>query len=116
MRLIVDECTGPAVARWLGGQGHDVVYIGDETIGLKDTEVIARAAAERRILLTNDRDFGDIIFRAQLPHSGVVLLRLRNERPASKIAVLERLLNTYGDSLSENFVVATENLVRFGHR
>jgi predicted nuclease of predicted toxin-antitoxin system len=116
MRLLVDECTGQTVASWLRGQGHDVVYVGDEASGIQDTEVIARAASEARILVTNDRDFGDMIFRSHLPHAGVVLLRLRNERPSSKIAVLERILKEYGDSLADNFVVVTEHLVRFARR
>lgn len=116
MRLLVDECTGPRVANWLREQGHDVVYIGDDASGMRDTEVIEFAVSERRILITNDRDFGDMIFRSHQPHAGVVLLRLRNERPSSKIAVLGRILTEYSDSLADNFVVATEHLVRFAHR
>ena len=112
MRLIIDECTGPALACWLREQGHDVVYVGDEAFGMKDAEIIARAASDMRILITNDRDFGDMIFQSHVPHAGVLLLRLRNERPSSKIAVLDRVLKGYGDSLAENFVVATEHLVR----
>lgn len=116
MRLLVDECTGRAVAIWLREQGHDVVYIGDDASGIRDIEVIESAVSERRILITNDRDFGDMIFRSHLPHAGVVLLRLRNERPSSKIAVLDRILTEYSESLADNFVVATEHLVRFAHK
>lgn len=116
MRLIVDECTGPSVARWLREQGHDVVYVGDTANGMKDAEIIARAASDKRILITNDRDFGDLIFQSHLPHAGVLLLRLRNERPSSKIAVLDRILRGYGDSLAGNFVVATEHLVRLARK
>lgn len=116
MRFLVDECTGPTVASWLRAQGHDVVYIGDEASGISDSDVIANAVSDVRILITNDRDFGSMIFQSQLPHVGVVLLRLRNERPLSKIAVLDRILKDYGESLADNFLVATEHLVRFARR
>jgi predicted nuclease of predicted toxin-antitoxin system len=64
-------------------------------------------------LITNDKDFGDKIFRDQKPHKGVVLLRLDDERAAMKIDVIERLLEQYANRLENQFVVVTENTVRF---
>jgi len=55
-------------------------------------EVLRRAHEEERILITNDEDFGGKVYRARYPHSGIVLLRLENERSQNKIAVLRRLL------------------------
>jgi len=59
MRFLVDECTGPAVAAWLKDEGHDVYSVYDESPGIKDAEIIRRAVDEDRILITNDKDFGD---------------------------------------------------------
>jgi predicted nuclease of predicted toxin-antitoxin system len=112
MRFLVDECTGPAVAAWLRAQGHEVFSVYDEDRGATDDAVLARACAEDRVLITNDRDFGDRIFRDGLEHRGVVFLRLRDERPANKIAVLQRLLASHGGQLPGRFVVATEAAVR----
>src|SRR5687767_2878931 len=56
MRLLVDECTGPAVARWLRGRGHDVFSVYEEARGMDDVSVLAKAAAEQRVLITNDKD------------------------------------------------------------
>jgi predicted nuclease of predicted toxin-antitoxin system len=53
MRFVVDECTGPAVAHWLEEKGHDVFSVYDDAPGIEDAEVIRRAHAERRILITN---------------------------------------------------------------
>jgi predicted nuclease of predicted toxin-antitoxin system len=113
MRFIVDECTGPAVARWLEDEGHDAFSVFDEAPGISDTEVIRRAHRERRILITNDKDFGEKVYRQNHPHHGIVLLRLDDERSQSKIAVLRPLLRDYGDRLSDQFVVATDEQVRF---
>jgi predicted nuclease of predicted toxin-antitoxin system len=113
MRFLVDECTGPAVAAWLISSGHDVYSVYDQSPGDSDDDVLARALAEYRILITNDRDFGELIFREGRSHRGVVFLRLHDERPANKIRVLTGLLATHADQLASQFVVVTETQIRF---
>ena len=113
MRFLVDESTGPWVAQWLREQGHDVFSVFDEARGADDDVIIQKAFAENWILLTNDKDFGDKIFRDQKPHKGVVLLRLDDERASMKIEVIGRLLEKYASRLGNQFVVVTENAVRF---
>jgi predicted nuclease of predicted toxin-antitoxin system len=113
MRFLVDESTGPWVAQWLREHGYEVFSVFEQSRGIDDEEIIQKAFAENRILITNDKDFGDKIFRDQKPHKGVVLLRLADERSFVKIEVLERLLNSHMDKLENQFVVVTENAVRF---
>ncbi|MCX9074254.1 MAG: DUF5615 family PIN-like protein [Candidatus Methanoperedens sp.] len=112
MRFLVDECTGPAVAQWLRLQNHDVISVFDEIRGADDRKVIQKAFEQNRILITNDKDFGELIFREKKPHKGVVLLRLEDERAANKISVLKHLLEKYENSLPGNFIVVTETTVR----
>lgn len=113
MRFVVDECTGPAVARWLREQGHDVLSIYHDARGLDDDAILAIAVREDRIIITNDKDFGEMIFREKRSHRGVVLLRLDDERAASKIAVLAKVLQHYVDrQLAREYVVATETTLR----
>jgi len=73
MRFLVDESTGPRVARWLRNQGHNVASIYEESRGATDEFVITQAHEQARILVTNDKDFGEKVFRDRRPHSGVVL-------------------------------------------
>ena len=80
MKFLVDECTGPAVARWLEQRGHDAFSVYDQARGIDDNRIIEIAQAEERILITNDRGFGEKVFRERRPHHGVVFLRLANER------------------------------------
>ena len=63
MRFLVDECTGSTVARWLRDQGYEVFSVYDEARGISDDEVLQKALNENWILITNDKDFGDKIFR-----------------------------------------------------
>jgi predicted nuclease of predicted toxin-antitoxin system len=116
MRFPVDERTGPAVARWPRSQGHDVFSAYGQARGLGDDAIIALAWEDRRILVTNDKDFGDRIFREGHSHRGVILLRLENERSQAKIAVLQRLMLAFSERLSEQFVVVSETRVRFARR
>lgn len=113
MRFLVDECTGPAVAHWLREQKHEVFSVYDAARGMDDDDVIAKAYSENWILITNDKDFGEKVYRERRPHKGVVLLRLEDERAMNKIATLRRLLEAYADQLANQFVVVTERHVRF---
>lgn len=113
MRFLVDECTGPKVAQWLREQGHDVYSVYDQARGLDDSSILGIAFSENRVLITNDQDFGDKVFRDHHPHRGVVFLRLNDERSVMKIEAIRRLLEQYSDRLSDHFVVVTESQVRF---
>ena len=112
MRFLVDECTGPAVATWLRGAGHDAFSVFDSARGASDEWILARAVEEQRVLITNDKDFGDRVFRDGEAHAGVVLLRLDDDRAANKIDAIRRLLAEYGDVLQDRFVVVAETSVR----
>jgi predicted nuclease of predicted toxin-antitoxin system len=80
---------------------------------MTDDQVIRKAYDENWILITNDKDFGQKVYREGRPHRGVILMRLEDERANSKIIILQRLLKRYVDMLSDKFVVVTETQVRF---
>jgi predicted nuclease of predicted toxin-antitoxin system len=113
MRFLVDECTGPAVAHWLKGENHEVFSVFEEARGMSDPEILTKACQENWILITNDKDFGEKIYREKHPHKGVILLRLEDERAPKKIKALQQLLDAYSDKLENQFIVVTETHVRF---
>ena len=116
MKFLVDECTGPSVAAWLRDEGHEVFSVYEDAKGVEDDIILQKAFDENWVLITNDKDFGDKVFRNGRLHKGVVLLRLEDERATSKIKVLSRLLEKYIDRLPNAFVVVTEKQVRFAKR
>jgi predicted nuclease of predicted toxin-antitoxin system len=77
MRYLADEnFPGDAVAQ-LKSAGHDVIWIREAAPGISDAEIVAWAERESRIILTFDKDFGELAWRAGLPStSGIVLFRL----------------------------------------
>ena len=112
MRFLVDECTGPAVARWLREQQHEVFSVYEEARGADDDNILQKAFVENRILITNDKDFGEKVYRERRQHRGIVLLRLEDERTTNKVATLQRLLEGYAAQLADHFVVVTETHIR----
>ncbi len=113
MRFLVDECTGPRLAQWLREQGHEIFSIYDEARGMDDEQIIQKTFAENWILITNDKDFGEKVYRERRPHRGVIFMRLEDERAANKIEVLRQLLEQYIDRLVDQFIVVTDTRVRF---
>ncbi len=112
MKLLADENIGVAVVVFLRELGYNVVSIIETSPGASDAEVLRRAYRDRRILVTSDTDFGELVYRQKKAHAGVILLRLSDETNANKIRVLEMVFSSYVQHLKGNFVVATETKVR----
>jgi predicted nuclease of predicted toxin-antitoxin system len=113
MRFLVDECTGPKVAEWLRKKNYQVFSVYEEARGMNDENIIAKAFQENWILITNDKDFGEKVFKEGYPHRGIVFLRLEDERSKIKIETIRQLIKNYKDRLKNNFVVVSEKKVRF---
>ena len=116
MRFLVDEGTGPAVAHSLAEQGYHVFSVYDNARGAEDDWIIQKAFEDEWILVTNDKDFGEKVYRERRPPSGVVLLRIEDERAANKIVTMRRLIENHGGQLAGRYVVVTESQVRFARR
>jgi predicted nuclease of predicted toxin-antitoxin system len=112
MRFLLDESTEFRVAAFLTGLGHDVTAIAhDYPHALSDHEVLDIARREQRILITNDRDFGELIVNERLPHAGVLYFRLPAATAQLKIDRLAAVLTTHQDQLDQ-FLVIEQTTVR----
>ena len=112
MKFIVDESTGTSVVRYLRAAGHDVLAVVESMPAAKDGDILDRAVDEGRIVITNDKDFGDLVFRSQRSHDGVILLRLKQDLAATRVRAINNLLQQHADRLAGSFTVASENNVR----
>jgi predicted nuclease of predicted toxin-antitoxin system len=75
VRWLGDECVEAGLVARLRAESHDVLYVADALAGATDAEIIEGGAANQRLLLTVDKDFGDLVFRRARRVPGVVLLR-----------------------------------------
>lgn len=110
MRFLVDESTGKKTCQRLREAGHDAVFVGDVIPGGSDDAILANAESERRILVTDDKDFGELVFRLHRPTTGVVLLRTSTANSETRFKLL---LNVVTNSkIDGNFITITEGRTR----
>jgi predicted nuclease of predicted toxin-antitoxin system len=112
MHILADENFPGDAVTTLREHGHDVLWVRTEAPGISDREVLARAQAEDRIVVTFDKDFGELAFRFGLPAtSGVILFRLALSSPSSVARLAPAALETRGD-WAGHFSVIEEGRVR----
>jgi predicted nuclease of predicted toxin-antitoxin system len=115
VRWLADECVASSLVAFLRTQGHDVLYVAEAAAGLSDADVIALALHEKRLLLTEDKDFGDLVFRRERTVPGVVLMRIGSENPVLKSTRLAAAIERYGEGLFGRYMVIEEGRFRSRH-
>lgn len=103
--ILADENIVSAVVVGLRADGWDVVWIAEVAPSIEDADVLARAAREGRVLLTDDKDFGELVVREGRAHRGVVLLRLHGMPPAERAVLVSRVFGSLMDEIRGNFAV-----------
>jgi predicted nuclease of predicted toxin-antitoxin system len=113
MRFLANENFPlPSVHR-LRVSGYDTLAVVEELAGAKDSEVLARAADEGRIVLTFDRDYGELIYRLGLPSpAGLVYFRLDPLTPEEPAELLIQIVTVSNLSLEQKFTVLDRGQVR----
>ena len=106
MKLLLDACVARPAAAELRAAGHDVVCAGDWPEDPGDEEILARAHAEARTLVTLDKDFGELAIVRGLAHSGI--LRVANFSARVQAKVIEQALAQHGAELQAGAVVTAE--------
>jgi predicted nuclease of predicted toxin-antitoxin system len=109
---LADECVAAPLVDWLRSAGHDVLYVAESAAGLSDADVIALASHERRLLLTEDKDFGDLVFRRGHPVPGIVLIRAGLNNSRFQIIRLSAAIEQYRERLFGHYVVIEEGRFR----
>ncbi|MEH2042599.1 DUF5615 family PIN-like protein [Nostoc sp.] len=113
MRFLANENFPLSSVRLLRQTGYDVASVTEDSPGIKDTEVLTRAANEQRVILTFDRDYGELIYRLKLPSpTGVIYLRFRPHTPEEPATLLLNLLQIEGLQFEERFTVLERDQIR----
>ena len=112
MNLLVDEGVDNPIVDLLRNSGFDVHYILETDRGIEDEKVLQIANEENRILLTQDKDFGEMVFRSRKVHLGIILIRLGITTSAEKARIVNHALLEYGEKLINAFTVIQVNAIR----
>lgn len=112
MRIFTDENVPGSVLSWLRATGHDVTSAADLGMGDSDTRWLTLAESEQRLLLTSDKDFGDLVFRDRLTTFGIILLRLDDIAVPAWVTRLQEIWSVVEANPSGCFIVVTSHRVR----
>lgn len=112
MKFLADECCDAGLVRAIRDDGHEVLYALESLRGASDDELLRRAVAEERLLLTEDKDFGELVYRLRRPAHGIILLRFDVVDRASKITRLRELVTQKADRLVGSFIVLEVDKIR----
>jgi len=110
--LLLNENIGTKTVNFLRNKGYDIKSTVEDFRGVSDKKLLIIAVKEKRIIVTLDKDFCQLVFRDALPCRGIILLRLNNELPDSINKVLGLFLKNNKDDLMDKFVVVSESRVR----
>jgi len=113
MKFLIDESVEYTLVKTLRNLGYDTSSIAEDIPSLEDKYVLSLANKEDRIIITNDKDFGELVYKSKLIHKGIILFRLRSEDKESKVRRLRILIEKYGSKISGRFVVVTDTAIRF---
>ena len=112
LTFLADESCDFSIVRPLRQNGFDVKSISEETPGITDSDVIEMAKREGRILITEDKDFGELVYAHQRPHGGVIFIRYPSYAKKSIADVIDHLVKTKGVALIGCFVVVSPKRIR----
>jgi predicted nuclease of predicted toxin-antitoxin system len=116
VRFLFDESSDAPVAAALREDGHAVYCVWESLTGIDDDAVLSMANKRRAILVTADKDFGELVFRLGRAAVGVVLLRLHGREMGEKVAIVTTAVRDFGERMTGAFTVVTPTLIRIRPR
>lgn len=112
MMLLADESVDRPIVERLRQDGHDTLYVAELSPSITDDQVLQEANNRNALLLTEDKDFGELVYRLGRVHVGVILIRLAGLPPSSKAEIVAKVLQDHAADLSGAFSVISPGAVR----
>ena len=115
MNLLADESVDRSIVERLRSDGHQVEYVAELSPGISDEEVLRQANDRGVVLVTADKDFGELVFRYGLTHPGVLLLRLGGQIRQARCDIAARVIRDHASEVPGAFTVVTPDTLRIRH-
>jgi len=104
--ILLDTCVWGGALQLLAGLGHDVIWSGSWAKDPGDASILAAAHSDQRVLVTLDKDFGELAIVKKLPHSGIV--RLSGFRAAQMPAAIHHVVSSYHNELAAGAIITVD--------
>jgi predicted nuclease of predicted toxin-antitoxin system len=112
MKFLVDVGVGKKVENWLRGNGFDVLSVRDIDSRAKDSQILHWALDQQRMIITMDKDFGELVYNTGMHHAGVLILRLEDADSDAKVEATKKILTEYHDKIEFHFCVFQDGRLR----
>lgn len=112
MKFLADESVDRQIVDALREDDYAVLYVTEMDPGISDDEVLDKAEKGSAILITADKDFGELVFRQQRITKGVVLVRLAGLLPSKKAEIASSMIKKHLDAIQNAFSVISPNAIR----
>ncbi|MBF0100832.1 MAG: DUF5615 family PIN-like protein [Desulfobacterales bacterium] len=112
LKFLVDVGVGKKVEEYLKIQGYETKSVRDIDARMSDEDIIRIAVSENRMVITMDKDFGELVYHSDMEHCGVLLLRMENGTGTEKEEIVNYILSNYSDKIKNCFCVYQNNKFR----
>lgn len=112
MKFLVDVGVGKKVENWLKENGFDVLSVRDIDSRAKDSQILCWAVDQQRMIISMDKDFGELVYNSGKHHAGVLILRLEDADGDTKVEVTKKILAEYYDKIESHFCVFQDGRLR----
>ena len=113
IKFIADANVEKKIVDCLIKFGFDVKWIPDYNCEMDDEDLLTMANNEKRILITNDKDFGELVFLRKQNCAGIILIRVKGQDTKEKVELVEKLILNYKDKIPNHFSLITKTKIRF---
>jgi predicted nuclease of predicted toxin-antitoxin system len=112
LKLLIEVGVGKSVENWLKNASYDVLALRDINPRMSDKDILKVAVSEGRLLITMDKDFGELVYHSSKPHLGVLLLRLEDATSDEKVEVIKKIFTEHSEELANHFCVYQNGILR----
>lgn len=112
IKFLIDVGVGKKVEDFLNNEGFNIRAIRDINPRMNDKEVLNLAVLENRILITMDKDFGELVYKSGLAHSGVLVLRIEDANIEEKIKIISIIISSYINDIKDSFCIFYKGKLR----
>jgi predicted nuclease of predicted toxin-antitoxin system len=112
MKFLIDVGVGRKIEQWLIENGYDVRTVREIDPSARDIDILNIAASEMRMVITMDKDFGELVYHSGKAHAGVIILRIEEADGEQKTEIVKRILRDYTDIIINRFCVYQDGRLR----